>query len=177
MSQLGKEKRAISNIIAYVMLISISISLSIMVFSWLRFYVADDTVETCPEGVSLIVQNYICSYGFANGSGNENARLNITLKNKGLFNIDGFVLGVNDRVGAGVGIYILDENGTFVEPGKSVNLEYNISNKYISDGGYNNRFDAPIDRLTFVQIQPFRTNENGDLLCATLSSQVIDTCP
>ena len=179
MFQLGKNKKGISAIIAYVLLISISIALSIMVFNWLKFYVDEPTVNECPEGVSIVVSDYICSHG---GPGNATSRLNVTLKNKGRFTIDGFKLGVNDREGAGLAIYILNDTGQSIAPGASLNVEYNISNKFIQDGGIVNSkgevvFNEPIDPPTLIEVQAFKTENGEDLLCSVLSSQVIDSCP
>ena len=49
-------KRAVSMIVAYVILITIAIALSILVYNWLRFYVGPGEKVECPEGVSLIIQ-------------------------------------------------------------------------------------------------------------------------
>lgn len=174
MFQLSKDKRGISNIISYVLLISISIALSIMVYDFLRDLTQDTNVEKCPEGVSLIVQSYICSHGLA---GNETSRLNVTLKNKGRFDIDGFILNVNDREGAGIGIFTLDEVGAVIPAGKSANFEYNISNKNITDGEYMPSFNDALKELTYIEVQAYRNNGGDELACSVLSSQVIDSCP
>jgi len=80
------KKRAISELIAYVLLISLAISLSSVVFLWLKFYVQQGTVQTCPDGVSVIIKDYSCSQGaFTN-------TLNLTIQNKGLFTINGTVV-------------------------------------------------------------------------------------
>ncbi|MAG40184.1 hypothetical protein CMI41_04415, partial [Candidatus Pacearchaeota archaeon] len=77
-----KDKRGISVIVGYALLIGMTIALSVLVFQWLRHYVADtgENELSCPEGVSVIISEAECAAG----------RLNITLKNKGRHNVDGF---------------------------------------------------------------------------------------
>ena len=49
-----------------------------------KFKVGEDEVETCPESVDVIIKDYNCMAG-------ENGFLNISLKNKGRFSVDGYV--------------------------------------------------------------------------------------
>ena len=74
-----KNKKALSEIVGYAILIVIAISLSIMVYSFLRLYVPKETVS-CNEDIVLILEDYACS--------SSSERLNITLTNKGLFKAD-----------------------------------------------------------------------------------------
>ena len=133
------DKRGISNIIAYVLLIGISISLSVLVFNWLRFYVSPDEIEQCPDAVDVIIENYACVSG-ANGF------LNISLKNKGRFSVDGYILRVHDSPDAEFGFYILDDSGSPLAPGNESNSVYffNGSNQ-----------DKNYTDMTFVEVQPF----------------------
>ena len=43
--RLSEDKSALSNVVAYVLLISITIGLSVLVYNWLRFYVVEDDIE------------------------------------------------------------------------------------------------------------------------------------
>jgi len=56
-----KNKKAVSLMLSYVLLIVIAISVAIGVYAWLKF-VAEGTegLEKCPADVSLIIQNYEC---------------------------------------------------------------------------------------------------------------------
>ena len=60
LSPLNKNKNGLSNIVAYVLLISITISLSVLVYGWLRFYVSEDVVETCSDNVNVVIRSYEC---------------------------------------------------------------------------------------------------------------------
>lgn len=74
------DKKALSEIVSYVMLIVIAISLSVIVFAYLKVYIPKEKPQ-CPEDISLIIQKASCSIS-------TYSNLNITLENKGLFNID-----------------------------------------------------------------------------------------
>jgi hypothetical protein len=80
-------KKAISEIVGYTILIVIAVSLSILVYSFLRLYIPKSQV-TCEEDVKLIIQGYTC----------EGGRLNLTLTNKGLFKAGAFYLRFEDKV-------------------------------------------------------------------------------
>ena len=77
-----KDKKAINELVGYVLLVALAISLSIMVYYWLRTYVLPSQPRLCPDGVSLIVDAYSCQAG----------SFNLSLRNKGLFNVDGFIV-------------------------------------------------------------------------------------
>ena len=74
-----KNKKALSEIVGYAILIVIAISLSVMVYSFLRLYVPKETVS-CNEDIVLILEDYSCVA--------STKQLNITLSNKGLFKAD-----------------------------------------------------------------------------------------
>ncbi|MFH1325153.1 MAG: hypothetical protein ABIH49_00085 [archaeon] len=81
-----KDKRGISIMIGYVLLISISIVLSIIVYQWIKTYVPTEPVK-CADGVSISVSDISCV-------GNE---LSITIKNNGRFGVAGyFIYGADD---------------------------------------------------------------------------------
>ena len=114
--RLSRDRSALSNVVGYVLLISITIGLSVLVYNWLRFYVSEGDVEECPEGVNVIIRNYECSASHIEfGPG----RLKVILKNKGRFTVDGYVLRVHDRPGAEFGFYVFDDVGTVIAPGEA----------------------------------------------------------
>ena len=120
---LHQDKKAISNIVAYVLLISITIGLSITVYNWLRFYVSEEIVEQCPDSVNIIIEDYNCTSG-------TNGFLNITLKNKGLFSVDGYILRVHDSSDAEFGFYVLTDTGTPITPGAKDITIYPFNESY-----------------------------------------------
>lgn len=101
-----RDKRGVSVILGYVLLISTAIILSVIVFQWMRSYVPRDATE-CPTGVSISVLNYEYS---------TEDWLNLTLKNNGNFNIGGFFIRasnktLSEREIATIGLegYVLDQ--------------------------------------------------------------------
>ena len=153
---LQQDKNAVSNIIAYVLLISITIGLSVMVYNWLRFYVSEETVEQCPSTVNVIIEDYYCVSG-ANGF------LNVTLKNKGLFNVDGYILRVHDTLDAKFGFYVLTDVGTPIAPGE----------KDVSIYLFNQSYDGKnFTEMTLVEVQPYLI-KTGNISCKSYASQKI----
>jgi hypothetical protein len=84
-SLVGKmEKKAVSLMLSYVLLIVIAISLAIGVYVWLKFVAGgQNPLDECPDSVFLIVQSYECL-------GND--EIQIEVKNQGRFNISGYAI-------------------------------------------------------------------------------------
>ena len=79
---LACNKRGVSIVVGYVLLITIVIAIAGIVYSWLRWYVTPGEDISCPDGVSLVIKEYECVGDI----------LNLTIKNKGRFSFDGFVV-------------------------------------------------------------------------------------
>lgn len=76
-------KKGVSEMVSYVILIVISVGLSIAVYSFLKLYAGPSTqAPPCPEAVHLIIENAECT--FAPGA----STLELTITNKGLFSVD-----------------------------------------------------------------------------------------
>jgi hypothetical protein len=143
-----KTKKAITELIAYVLLIGLAITLSILVYNWLRFYVMPYEAKACPDGVSLILQEYSCSAG----------KINITVKNKGLFKIDGYLVKVNNETDysgkpKGLPVHLLD----------SVLLQnpLNPSDMHSKEWDYKTSFV----RIVEIEIEPFRIDNGKTIYC------------
>jgi hypothetical protein len=134
-----EDKRGLSNLIAYVLLISISISLSVVVYNWLSDYADQADIEKCPDGASIVIKGYSC-----NGS---NGNLTVRLKNKGLFSVDGYILRVHDTPDAAFGFYVFNKSGSVIRPDEEVVYSYNYSD-------YNLAGDS-LMTVTLIEVQPF----------------------
>ncbi len=163
LSPLNKDKSALSNIVAYVLLISITISLSVLVYGWLRFYVSEEDVETCSDNVNLIIRSYECVEPDAEGVG---GRIKVVLKNKGLFTVDGYELRVHDTEDANFGFYLFDDEGVSIAPGDEYNETYYFDENIQAD-------NYQLDTVTLLEIQPF-VNEGGKVRCKSYASQEIE---
>ncbi len=83
------KKNAVSLMLSYVLLIIIGLSLAIGVYVWMKKYANVEETPKCPEDVSLLIQDYSCN--------STTKTINLSIKNKGLFNMDGYdINGVND---------------------------------------------------------------------------------
>jgi hypothetical protein len=82
-------KKAVSVMVGYVLLIIISLSLAAAVYAWLIHASDIEPLDSCEKGVSLIVNDY--------GYEEDSEKLIINLKNKGNFNISGFFIKVTDK--------------------------------------------------------------------------------
>lgn len=110
-------KKGISELVSYVLLISLAIVMAGAVFAYLRFYAQNPLPkESCPE-VSLIIDSYSCA----------NATLNLTIKNQGRFDVDGFSVKINN----GTALYSLNYKNSAniistIGPGGSIlrNFDY-----------------------------------------------------
>ena len=80
-----QDKKGVSLMIGYVLLIIIAVSLSIAVFTFLKLYVPPGSPE-CPKEVKLTIEDYSCE---ENPPSSGEYEINLTLANKGLFRIYG----------------------------------------------------------------------------------------
>ncbi|MEK6850391.1 MAG: hypothetical protein AABX85_02355 [Nanoarchaeota archaeon] len=81
---LPQSKKAVSELISYVLLIVIAIGASVLVYGALKLYVPKQS-STCQDGISLTISDsYICTVGPAPDS----ASLILSLMNRGKFTVD-----------------------------------------------------------------------------------------
>jgi len=81
-----KNKKALSEIVGYVLLIVIAISLSVLVYTWMKNQVPRETAA-CPDNLALSIQKYEC----IKDSLGEVDKIKVAIKNNGLFDINGIL--------------------------------------------------------------------------------------
>jgi len=147
-----KNKIGVSEVVAYVILIVIALSLSVVVYAYLKIYVPDE-VPKCPESVSLVIVNYTCP-----GS-NE---ISITFINKGLHDVDGAYIKFSNQEEGNLiyqplpvdgGTTVDSEDGFFDFGAGSLKPGQRGSQKF----GYGT-IPSPI-KVKRVQIEPFVTDD------------------
>jgi hypothetical protein len=79
-------KRAVSLMVSYVILIAIGVALAVGVYAWIRTYNPNPQKE-CEPDTSLILESYTCP---------DNRSVILRLKNNGRFNVSGFVFKVGN---------------------------------------------------------------------------------
>jgi len=160
------DKKGLSNVVGYALLVVIGISLSVLVYGWLQGFVDPGEIEECPSGVGISILNFSCVTPFI-GTGRDD--LNLTIRNRGLFDVDGYVVRVDDRAGSEFGVTVLNESGIALNTSEEITYVYSID-------GYNSA--NPTDRLSglsVVDVQPFLISEEGDkIFCEVYSSQELD---
>jgi len=78
-------KRAVSEMVSYVLLVVIAVGLSIAVYAYLKVLVPKDLKPECNEDIQLTIQDYSCK-------ANTTKSLSVTLYNKGLFRVNAVYL-------------------------------------------------------------------------------------
>jgi hypothetical protein len=102
-----KNKKAVSAVIGYVLLITFGIIMSVIVYNNLKTYVPTEALK-CPDGISIVLQDYDCSSN----------QLNITLKNNGKFNLAGFFIHASNNSNQNLATLDLSKNLDENESGK-----------------------------------------------------------
>ncbi len=156
-------KKALSEIISYVLLISIGLAISGMVFIWLKDYVKDSNVESCPDEISLMIEHL--EYNKIEDSNNV-SNLTLTIKNRGLFNIDGYLIRVNDKPGLNQGVWLLSTKNEPLNISKSQTLTFNETD-----------FESlNISKVCYVDVQPFIISKSGNknIMCKNTASRKVD---
>jgi hypothetical protein len=170
-------RKAISEIISYVLLIAIALGISVAVYTWMSTRVPIVS-ETCPEDISLQVKSYSCDK-----SDTERKLLDINLKNNGNFNVDGFYIRTSNNLSTIPTLLGLECGDCGSE---STNAEM-----FLSQGGrFNFRYilgDLPLapgkdvlvefkykDVIKKIQIEPFIESKNSLQICtdATINIEV-----
>lgn len=78
-----KNKRGVSELVSYVLLIVFVLAMAIVAYQWLKTYVPKDTL-TCPDGVSIFVKE-----GYFNST---TSKLTLTVNNNGRYDLAGFFI-------------------------------------------------------------------------------------
>jgi len=161
-------KKAVSEIISYVLLIVIALGISAAVYQWMSVRIPDVS-ETCPEDVSLYIKNYNCNESVCSSG----KCLNLTIKNNGNFNIDGIFMRASNNTltipATGLRCDFseacessFDETGMVyftmvaeylkpLEPNQEINLIFNYENI------------VPLEK---IQIEPFLVSKSSMQMCS-----------
>jgi flagellin-like protein len=167
-----QNKKGVSNIIGYILLITITIIISTIVFQWMKSYVPTDSLE-CPEGVSVFIKdyNYDCT----------NKKFDFILKNNGRFDVGGyFIHGTNSSQQE-----LATTDLTFyIEPidlnVNSVILFDDNVNYLTSNNEVNNTFDfsdSSFGQIYSIEIIPVRYQLNKKVIsCGNAKIKEIINC-
>jgi hypothetical protein len=94
-----KNKKAVSEVISYVLLIVIAMSLATGVYAWMKFYVPSEKEEKCADDTAISIIDYNCLYNpILGGPENKKNEIRLTISNQGFFEVDGFFITASDAL-------------------------------------------------------------------------------
>ena len=168
------EKKAVSLMLSYALLIIIAISLAIGVYAWLKFVVGgQNPLEECPEGVFLIIKSHECL-------GND--EIQIEVENRGRRNISGYAIkGTENK--SQEAWFKLKDIGPFEEEVSGMYL-FPDSTPFPPNAVDAHNFsyeNIPSGKLEKIELNPFRIQEQNNkkeiIFCDdAVISQEVD-CP
>lgn len=147
MKPMFKSNKGISELVAYVLLISLTLSIAAIVYGWLTFYIEDNDVS-CPKNVNVAIKDYECTRNVSGIPGT----LTLTIENRGYFNVSGYFIRASDNPNSTFGtkeLKVVEDN---FAPSEERTEEFNNLNTY------------NLGNLTIVEVQPFR-DEKKRILC------------
>ena len=153
-----KNKKALSEIVGYTLLIVIALGMAAGVYSFLKVYIPKEKPD-CGEDVKLIIEDYSCSGG----------NILVTIRNNGLFRADAAYIRlgpqttkIKNQLNLGDDVYLSQpgSNTTGLDPGKSFSKSYPIS---LAPGTY------------VLEVQPAVIKDRVLLLCEkAMISQTVE---
>jgi hypothetical protein len=173
-----RNKKAVSAIIGYVLLVAFAITMGGLIYNWMKSYVPKDALQ-CPDGVSMFIKdiNLDCA-------SNE---LTITFKNNGRFDIAGyFIRGAKegeevatiDLSSKAIGSKILVGNALLFFQGTENNFE---PGKEIIGNKFDLTVDATEKQIKMIEIIPMRyeviENKMRSVTCSNARiKEVVPAC-
>ncbi len=148
------EKKGVSIMIGYVLLVTFAVIMGIFVYQWIKTYIPTEKLE-CADGVSIFIKdvNFNCS----------NSQLDLTLKNNGLFNLAGyFIHATNDSNQTLATIDLSNYTNLGENKGGTVLFSQRGQNSFGPNGETTNVFnlsDSGIGQIYSIEIIPVKFQE------------------
>ena len=174
-----QDKRGLSLMIGYVLLIVIAVVMSMIVYQYIKTYIPKEGLD-CPEGVSVFIKEakYDC----------VNNNLDVTIKNNGRFNIAGYF--IHATTSADQELATLDLSGKLAKtnPGGEKygnSIVYAVRKNFLTPASPNEKttkFDlGSLDTIYKIEIIPVRfQDEEGKTRFVSCSNarveEVLSSC-
>lgn len=157
------DKKGISEVIGYILLISIAVAMSVIVYAWLRSYVPKETLE-CPSDVSLMIKDIKCAEGI----------IDMTLRNNGKFSVYAYTIKFSKDASKSIATNSLADAFTNSNGHREKDIIYLIGDRqftnsicenYFEPGNeVTNSFDTEVvlksgEQTAFIDIIPIRCQE------------------
>ena len=149
------DKKGVSIMIGYVLLITAAIVMGVIVYQWLRTYVPIEA-PACSEEISVFIRQYECDLA--------TRELTITIKNSGKFNLAGYFIHVANKSDQEIATIDLSAYVTTggISAGGSVIYSVGSSNPLQPSKELVSVFDlsaANLGQIYLIEIIPFRFQE------------------
>jgi len=163
-------KKGISIMVGYVLLVSLAIIMGGTIFLWMTSYIPNEELE-CPDQTSLLIKDY--TYNCA-----DPTKINITLKNNGNFNIAGYFIHASNKSDQTIATmdfspYLVETPGVFLY-GSSVLVSTGNNNSFKPNDEVKNVFNyTGGGTIQLIEITPVRWQMEENKLrfvsCGTIS--------
>jgi len=171
------DKKGVSIMIGYILLVVFILAISAGIFQWLKSYVPGESFG-CPDGVSLYVNNSVFN--------SETSTLSVSFVNTGTFNLRGYYINLkktasDDIAATNISQYLIVETSggaaeilnsvTFADKGQ----ENPNDNNFLPGETETHYFDIPesITTIYSVQITPTRFEETDGKVTFTSCANAI----
>jgi hypothetical protein len=148
MSLQDKNKRGVSVMIGYILLVTVAVVMGGIVYAWLKSYAPTETIN-CEDGVSISISDF--TYDCQNS-------LNVTIRNTGRFSLTGYFIRASNSseqelatidlapyLNQSFGGYKLNTWVKFHETGENTLLpEHQIKNTFQLDGRFGKLYSIEI---------------------------------
>lgn len=147
---LKRNKKGVSEIISYVILIIIAIGLGVLVYNFLILYASGGDIPECESDISIIIQNYSCRI-----LGSQSIRVDVF--NKGYFKVDAIFIRLGNESRKIRQQVNVDSEGLIepLNPGEGVSLFSNFGSDIVPSSG---RY--------ILEIEPAVKTPKGYSLCS-----------
>jgi len=159
----NRNKKGLSEIIGYVLLIVFAISMSVLVYAWLRASTPKAEVA-CPDAVSIELTEYYSIDAPDEGNANYK-RIYLNVTNRGLFGINGVSITLKEGTKACqiVKVACQDFEDSCEYPGKKI-----LFKQFLTQGMMKQIYmvyDSSACAPNKVELIPMRASESGIILC------------
>lgn len=152
-----RNKRGISVMIGYILLITFAVAIAAIVYQWLNSYVPQEDLD-CPDGASIYVSNVEKS----------NKNINLTLQNNGRFSISGIFIRYTNNSEQDVATNDLSENITsatreYSKTNPGITFQNKKENALSPEDSVKMNFNrSTINNIDSIQITPKRSQEENN---------------
>jgi hypothetical protein len=177
-----KEKKAVSEMVAYIILISIAMGVAVGVYAMIRVYPnwINESIN-CKDGTSITIDSHTCTP-------NPGGKITFKIKNNGRFNVDGIIVSVGNDSKKVPTTYLKPDAGTYGHHGFSPNLkpgESEFVDFYYLTGPptkTTTEFAGILfsdSEIKIIQVQPYIFYKNKKVVCENVrfTDDTINDCP